>query len=239
MLSTLLRGARCLCLPMLVVAMLGACASPAPVVGTIDAPRYVQGDRWQYRITDNLRRGAVSQLDVEVTAVTPAMTTIRFAYTDSYGARSERTDQVDNNGGLIAGALKPGEYERFDPPAQLYQFPLSQGQVWRQTINTVRRDLDNIPGQILIYGNVQGAAPATSPAGSFDAIALYRILQLDDDQFWRTRTSRRDQVLYSPLVKGVVRETRDASYRELDGMDSAEIRTENTTRELLSFTPGK
>jgi hypothetical protein len=219
--------------------LLSACASNAPVVGTVDAPHYLLGDHWQYRIVDNLRMGAVSQLDIDVVAVTPASATLHLVYVDSYGARSERSDEVDAAGGLIAGVLKPDQFEHFNPPAQLYRFPLSQRQVWRQTINTIRRDLDNIPGQILIYGTVQGTNSATVPAGTFDGIALYRILQLDDDQYWRTRTTRRDQVLYSPMVRGVVREIRDASYHEIDGPDSAEVRTENTTRELLSFTPGK
>jgi hypothetical protein len=71
-------------------------------------------------------------------------------------------------------------------------------------------------------------------------VAIYRILQLDDDEFWRSKTTRRDSVRYAPEVKGVVREVRDAEYFELTGgPDSATIRTEYTTTELLSFMPGK
>src|SRR5258706_12625301 len=52
----------------LIVFGLAACAS-APVGPPVDAPRLLVGDRWQYRVTDNLRRGVVSQLDAEVIAV--------------------------------------------------------------------------------------------------------------------------------------------------------------------------
>jgi len=217
---------------------LTACASTTAVVGGVAAPQYVRGDHWQYNIIDNLRRGATSRLDVDVVAVTPTTVTLHLVYVDAYG-RSERTDEIDNSGGLLVGALKSGTAERFNPPLELYSFPLEQGKVWRQTVNTTRRDYGDIPGQILLYGQVQGRTPASVPAGSYDAVAIYRILQLDDDEFWRTRTTRRDQVLYSPQVKGVVREEREAQYYEIGGPDAAAIRTESIVRELVAFTPGR
>jgi hypothetical protein len=92
--------------------------------------------------------------------------------------------------------------------------------------------------QILVYGQLQGRSPVTVAAGSYNAVAIYRILQLDDEQFWRSRTTRRDAVRYAPEVKGVVREVRDAEYVELPP-EMANVRTEYTTTELVSFTPGK
>src|SRR5437773_214709 len=110
---------------------------------------------------------------------------------------------------------------------------------WRQAIDTFRNDIQ-LKGQIRVYGQVQGRAPVTVPAGSYDAVAIYRIVQLDDEQFWRSATTWRDSVRYAPEVKGVVREVRDAEYVELHGgPDMATIRTEYTTTELVSFTPGK
>jgi len=217
---------------------LGACASPTPLVGDIAAPQYVLGDHWQYNIIDNLRRGVTSRLDVDVVAVTPSTVTLHLVYADAYG-RSERTDEIDDQGRLLLGALKPGAAERFNPPLELYSFPLAQGKTWRQTINTIRADYDNIPGQILVYGHVQGRVAANVPGGNFDTVGVYRILQLDDDEFWRTRTTRRDEILYSPQVKGVVREEREALYYELGGPDAATIRTESIVRELVAFTPGR
>src|SRR5260221_12006563 len=60
------------------------CAS-APVGPPIDAPRLAVGDRWQYQITDNLRRGAVSQLDAEGIAVSGGSARIRRGLTDNSG----------------------------------------------------------------------------------------------------------------------------------------------------------
>ena len=119
----------------------------------------------------------------------------------------------------------------------MYDFPLEQGKTWRQTVNTTSPDTQ-LPAQILSYGRVLGLLPVAAPAGTVDAIYIYRIIQLDDDNFWRTRTERRDSVWFDAKVKGPVRELRDASFIELSGGVAPVIRTENTTRELVSFRPG-
>ena len=93
--------------------------------------------------------------------------------------------------------------------------------------------------QILIYGKVDGRKATSVPAGSFDAVYVYRIVQLDDEEFWRTRTTRRDAIWYAPEVKGPVREARAAEYTEKGGgPDMTTISTESTIIELMSFRPG-
>jgi hypothetical protein len=104
-------------------------------------------------------------------------------------------------------------------------------------INTLRQDTE-LADQILIYGRVDTPGTTTVPAGSFNAIYVYRIVQLDDAEFWRTRTSLRDAIWYAPEVKGAVREARDAQYTEKDSTDPATVRTESVTLELESFRPG-
>ena len=160
------------------------------------------------------------------------------AKVDSYG-RSEQTEEIDADGRLRVGALRNDEVRRFSPPLKLLDFPIGQRGSWRQVVDTFRRDTQ-LKDDIRIYGEVQGRTPVTVPAGTYDAVAIYRIVQLDDDEFWRSKTTRRDSVRYVPEVKGVVREVHDAEYFELHGgPDSATIRTEYTTTELVSFTPGK
>ena len=218
-----------------VAALLAGCAANAPLIGSIDAPSLAVGDRWQYRITDNLRRGAQSRLDVDVVAVNAGVASLRLVHTDAYG-RSERVEEVDARGGLRVGALGYGPIRAYSPSLKLLDFPLAAGKSWRQSVETLRPDLQ-IRDEILVYGQVQGRSPVTVPAGSFDAVAIYRIVQLDDEEFWRSRTTRRDQVRYAAEVKAVVREDRDAEYLEIRaGPDAATIRTENTTTELVSFT---
>ncbi len=215
-----------------------ACATQQPLVGTIPAPRFVVGDHWEYRITDGLRRGATTELDVRVVGVNAGVATVRTVAVDGYG-RSEKIEEIDANGALRVGALRNDEVRRFSPSVNLFDFPIGQRSSWRQDIGTFRRDLQ-LPDSISVYGQVQGRAPVTVPAGSYDAVAIYRIVHLDDGEFWRSKTTRRDSVRYAPEVKGVVKEVRDAEYIELPaGPDGSTIRTEYTTTELVSFTPGK
>jgi hypothetical protein len=218
--------------------VLCACAARQPLAENVPPPRFVVGDRWEYRITDGLRRGATTRLDVQVVAVNAGVATMRLVYVDSYGS-SEKIEEIDADGGLRAGALRNEGARRFSPSLKLLDFPIGQRNTWRQVVATFRQDTQ-LEDDILIYGEVQGRAAVTVPAGTYDAVAIYRIVQLDDDEFWRSKTTRRDSVRYAPEVKGVVREVRDAEYFELhSGIDSATIRTEYTTTELLSFTPGK
>jgi hypothetical protein len=218
--------------------VLCACAARQPLVENVAPPRFVVGDRWEYRITDGLRRGATTRLDMQVVAINAGVATMRLVYVDSYGS-SEKIEEIDADGGLRAGALRNEAVRRFSPSLKLIDFPIGQRSPWRQVVPTFRRDTQ-LEDDILIYGEVQGRAAVTVPAGTYDAVAIYRIVQLDDDEFWRSKTTRRDSVRYAPEVKGVVREVHDAEYVELHGgPDSATIRTEYTTAELLSFTPGK
>jgi len=213
------------------IAALGAPPGPA-----VPAPTLAVGDHWQYRITDNLRRGAVTMLDAQVISITNGVATLRLVYNDQRGS-SERTEEVDANGGLVAGTLKEELTRRFPTPIELYDFPLQAGTSWRQTVNTTGPET-GLPAQILVYGTVQGPSQVSVPAGSYDATYLFRVIQLDDEQFWRSRTDRRDFVWYAPQAKTAVRETHDATYVLRGGGALSVVRTENTTRDLVSFQPG-
>src|SRR5262249_45246183 len=147
-----------------------------------------------------------------------------------YGRR-QWIDEVDDQGGLRYGMLSREAPRPFDPAAQLFAFPLQEGKSWRQVINTFRKDTE-LNDQILIYARVDGRRDLTVPAGNFGAVYVYRIVQLDDEEFWRTRTTRRDAVWYSPEVKAPVREAREAEYTERSsGPDFAVVRTESTVFE--------
>jgi hypothetical protein len=223
---------------LLAALVLCACAALQPLGQNVAPPRFVVGDHWEYRITDGLRRGATTRLDVQVVEINAGIATMRLVYDDSYGRR-EKTEEIDADGGLRAGALLHEQARRFSPSLKLIDFPIGQHNPWRQVVDTFRQDTQ-LKDDILIYGEVQGRAPVTVPAGSYDAVAIYRIVQLDDDEFWRSKTTRRDSVRYAPEVKGIVREVRDADYYELhSGPDSSTVRTEYTTTELVSFTPGR
>lgn len=220
------------------VALVGAIGcSSVPLTAPVDAPKLAVGDHWQYRVTDNLRRGSVSRLDVEVIALAGDSARIRLDRSDDYG-HYQWIDQIDRSGGLRYGMLWREAPRPFDPAVQLFSFPLEQGKTWRQVINTFRKDLE-LSDQILIYGRVSGLSETAVPAGTYRAVYLYRILQLDDEEFWRTRTTRRDAVWYAPEIKAPVREAHEAEYTETgSGPDFAIVRTESTVLELIAFRPG-
>jgi len=231
-------SARARWLPPLAALALVACqsATVTPTFAPVSAPKFAVGDHWQYKITDNLRMGLVTMLDASVVSINAGTATIRLVYNDQYG-RSEATEEIDANGGMIVGALKAQETRRFQTPIKLYDFPLDQGKTWRQTVATISPDTQ-LAAQILVYGTVQGQTVVTAPSGTFNAIYLYRIIQLDDEQFWRTRTTREDSVWYSPEMKAPVRELRNAYFIQSGGGIGSLVRTENTTRELIQFQPG-
>src|SRR5215813_1664912 len=215
------------------VASLWIAASAAAV----EAPQLVVGDRWQYRITDNLRRGAVSQLEAEVISIAGSTARIRVKRSDARGS-AEWFDEVDAQRGLVSGSLNGEPSRAFNPPVQLLSFPLDKGKTWRQTINTMRKDTE-MKDQILIYGKVRSSGSVTVPAGTFDTVWIYRTVQLDDTEFWRSRTMRTDSIWYSAAAKAPVKEAREAQYTELGDRTRANVRTESTAWELLSFQPGR
>lgn len=216
--------------------VLAAACTSAPVGPPVEAPRLVVGDHWQYRVVDQLRRGAVSRLDVEVISAAADTARLRVDYDDG-ATRGEWVDEVDARGGLRAGILWREPPRQFDPPAQMLAFPLEQGKTWRQTIETFRKDIE-LKDQIQIYGQVGERRMTAATAGGYDAVYVYRIVRLDDAEFWRTRTTRRDAIWYAAEVKAPVREAREAEYTEIGGQDVATVRTESTVRELVSFRPG-
>lgn len=230
---------RDLSLVALLALALGACTTVS-MTGTVDAPRFAVGDHWQHRVIDGFRRAQVATVDSEVVAVNAGEATIRVRYVDDRG-QYERTQRVLADGGVVVGAAWRQDTREFSPPLRELDFPLTQGRTWRQTVSNVHLDSPaREVGQIYNWGRVQGSMSVTVPAGTFDTIQVYRILQLDDEEFWRSRTTLRDQVWYSPQVKAAVREVRDGEYREkTDALDAATVRNEYSIYELTSFTPGR
>src|ERR1700676_1795080 len=76
----------------------------APLEPTVGAPKLAVGDRWQYRVTDNLRRGVTGKLDAEVIAITGGAATVRMSYADAT-RRSQWVNEVGADGNLRAGVL--------------------------------------------------------------------------------------------------------------------------------------
>jgi len=204
-----------------------------------EAPTFRVGDRWVYRAQDGFRVPVVWDETHEVIATGPDGITVRVAQKGPT-VDNVRTERWATPGRVLAGALFDTETRRFSPALDRYAFPLQQGQAWNQWVDnydeSARKD-----GRINRYVRVRGWEKISTPAGTFDAIALRVTMRLDDEEFWREATTCNYLLWYAPAVRGTVREEKDAEYREkgdpMDGM--ASIRSQHATIELVQFTAGR
>jgi hypothetical protein len=72
--------------PVMALALV-ACQSATitPGFAPVSAPKFAVGDHWLFKITDNLRLGAVTMLDASVVSINAGTATIRLVYNDQYG----------------------------------------------------------------------------------------------------------------------------------------------------------
>lgn len=205
-----------------------------------EAPAYRVGDRWVYHVEDGYRQKTVWEETHEVIAMAADGLTVRIA---QKGPATDvtRTEIWSAPGQVKVGAVYDSETRRFANPLQRYDFPLADGKVWNQRVDNYN-EAAKTAGNINRYVRVGGWDKVATAAGTFDAISMQVIMHLDDDQFWRTATSCNYLVWYAPAVRGIVREDKNAGYLEKGGDDRSGggyIRTQHTTVELVSFTPGK
>ena len=203
-----------------------------------EAPAYRVGDRWTYRVQDGF-------LTAERWEETHAISTISAGGISARITQKGPTQDVAraelwSAPGLVKiGAVFDNETRRFVTPLERYRFPLAAGQSWSQFVDNFN-EATNATGQINRYVRVRGWEQVSTPAGTFDALAMHVMMHLDDEEFWRFATECNYTVWYAPAVRGVVREEKRAQYLQKDGdHDSGGlIRTQNAVAELLSFTPG-
>jgi hypothetical protein len=222
------------------LAMLAGCAGfDAPGSGrAAEAPTYRVGDRWVYRAQDGFLVPVRWEEAHEVVAIGAEGVTVRVT---QKGPTLDvaRTEQWSAPGRVKIGALYDSETRRFDAPLKRYEFPLAGGKVWNQWVGNAN-EATGKSGAINRYVRVRGWEQVTTPAGTFDAIAMDVIMHLDDGEFWRWPTDCSYAVWYAPAVRATVREAKEAQYRERgDALDNGGVRTQHALLELVSFTPGK
>jgi len=221
--------------------VVGACASidtggavgpPAP------APDYRVGDRWVYHVVDGYRAKIVWDETHEITAVAPDGITVKVAARGST-FNVDRVEKWPAPGVVLQGSVYEDETNRFDPALVRYKFPLVTGERWDQRLI----DLDKPPapyGGITRHVAVGGYERITTPAGTFDAIGLRVIMQMDDETFWRYPTECNYLVWYAPAVGGPVREDKRSQWRDKGGQDASGYHPgQYATVELVSFTRGR
>jgi len=235
--TSLLR--RLLCAAALAAAA-GCAGLDAPGNGgpAADAPAYRVGDRWIYRAADGFYTPVRWEETREVTAITADGISVRVTQRGPT-VDNARTELWAAPGLVRSGALFDDETRRFATPLARYEFPLVPGKTWSQFVDNYN-EATRKDGQINHYVRVGGWEQVATPAGTYDAIRLRVLTRLDDDEFWRWATECNYLIAYAPAVRGIVREDKEAQYREkgspADGVTA--FRSQHAVLELVSFTPG-
>jgi len=203
-----------------------------------EAPAYRVGDRWTYSAQDGFLAPERWEETHAIGALGPDGISARI--TQKGPSRDiARAELWPAPGTVKIGAVFGNETRRFVTPLERYRFPLAAGKSWSQFVDNFN-EATKATGQINRYVRVRGWEKVTTPAGTFDALAMHVVMHLDDEEFWRFATECNYTVWYAPAVRGVVREEMRAQYLQKHGdHDSGGlIRTQNAVVELLSFSPG-
>jgi hypothetical protein len=229
-------------LPALALVMLAGCAgldSPGSGGPPAEAPAFRVGDRWVYRAADGFRSPVRWEETREVTAIGADGITVRVTQKGPT-VDNTRTERWTGPGQVAVGAVFDAETRRFAPLLERYAFPLLPGKTWNQWLDNFDESTRK-EGRFNRYVRVGDWGQVATPAGTFDAIRLRVLMTLDDEEFWRYATECNYLLWYAPAVRGVVREEKDAQYREksdsLAGITV--IRSQHAQLELVSFTPGQ
>ena len=215
----------------------GARSTPA---GDVEAPvpSFRVGDRWVYRVDQRFRATPDYEETHEVAAIGTDGITVRVASRGG-GIAIERVERWSAPGLVLQGALMDVETRRFAKALERFRFPMATGMRWNQWVGQTN-ETQGTSGPINRYASVQRSERITTPAGTFDALRLSVIMQLDDETPFRFATECSYLVWYAPAVRGVVREERRAHYREKgSGIDPLVVFSQNEVVELQSFTPGR
>jgi uncharacterized protein DUF3108 len=224
----------------ILAAVLAACAgvvsqtAPGPAV---TAPSPKVGDRWVYRGQEGYRTKILWEETHEITAISADGITVRVTLRGS-GVDIARIETWSAPGVVRVGAVYETETDRFDPPLIRYKYPLAPGASWNQSL----RDLDKERGPygpIRRHVTVSGYETVSTPAGTFDAIRMRTIMQLDDETFWRYATQCDYVEWYAPAVGAMVKEQKRSYWSDKGGRDAPGGNPgQNSQIELVSFTRG-
>jgi hypothetical protein len=202
------------------------------------APAYQVGDRWVYQVRDGFRAAASWEETHEIRAVSAAGISVRVTRKGP-NIDTVRDETWDAPGVVRVGAAMDNESRTFAQPLRRLAFPLAPGASWRQAVSNTNQSASR-NGTIVSYVRVGGWKQITTPAGTFDAVQVRTIMQVDDEEFWKLATECNYLAWYAPAVRGVVLEQKEATYFERSGgVGPFPITAQNARVELVSFTPGK
>jgi len=200
-----------------------------------EAPAYRVGDRWTYRVQDGFRSPERWEETHSITAI--GAEGISAGITQKGPSRDVTRAELWSAPGLVKiGALFDNETRRFATPLERYRFPLTPGERWNQAgvanFNEALGREDPLNRTVV----VRDWTKVTTPAGAFDAIVMRVFMQLNLNDPFNFPTQCNYELWWAPAVGAMVRETREATYRQRgDGRASIEIRAQNAELVLTSY----
>src|SRR5439155_1227837 len=156
----------------------------------------------------------------------------------SYFDRRKAESRQTTGGSHACYSSDPRTRDCSDPALIRYKYPMTGGATWSESV----RDLNKPPGPygpIRVHATVGGYETVSTPAGSFDAIKLRYLIQLDDETFWRYPTQCDYVVWYAPSIGAMVREQKRSYYIERSVESAPQVPGQNAVIELTSFTRGR
>ncbi len=211
----------------------GAGGPPAP------EPTFHVGDRWTYNCSDGFRLPVTWVETHEVITIDSTGIAVRVTGVGET-VNFTRVELLQSPGVLLIGSVyDPAETRRFRTPLRRYEFPLTPGARWTDTIDNFD-DLTQRQDVVNRFVQVGGYEPVSVPAGNFNAIAMRVLMSVNVNDPFRWPTQCNYMIWWSEAAGAAVRETRYATYRERgDGPNSISIRAQNTLIELASFSRAK
>ncbi|MEP7329267.1 MAG: hypothetical protein ABI777_08645 [Betaproteobacteria bacterium] len=218
---------------------LSSCVSVGGMAGPpVPPPAFRVGDRWVYNARDGFRVAVTWEETHEVTAVSPAGIDVRVVLRgDTMNA--VRMEHLLAAGMVASGAVfNPEETRNFVPPMERYRFPLTFGDRWTQNMQNFN-PANGLQSQINRFVEVGGYEQVTTPAGTFSAVRMRTLMSVDENNPFRWPFQCNYLTWWAPDVGAMVKEIKTATYRERgDGREGIDIRAQNTTVELASFSRG-
>ena len=207
---------------------MGAAGPPA------QAPVLRVGDRWVYHAINGYRQKTTWEEIHEIRSVDANGITVNVSIK---GPKMDfsRTEVWSAPGVVRSGAIYEIETDRFDPALIRYQYPMTDGESWSQALRNLNKP-PNPFGDTRFRATVGGYESVTTPAGTFNAIKLRYLIQLDDATVWRNATQCDYVVWYAPSVGAMVREQKRSYYLPKDFEAESEVPGQNSVYELTSYT---
>jgi hypothetical protein len=187
-------------------ALLGACAPrSAGVYETteVPTPSWRVGDQWVYHRTDTYRGLDAGTLTREVVARS-ADGVLQVTMRDQ-DRRLLDDARFNPPGRLLSGTLsEDGPVTgSFNPPLEVYAFPLASGKAWRQAFT--RTDSGGLRRYGTVASGAQGWETVRGAGREYRALAIRREYNLGPKDSFHGDSLRSELEWYAPEVRGAVR----------------------------------